>query len=172
MSASHHLELIDDILRREGGFVDHPEDRGGPTKYGITQATLADWRGETVSAEDVRDLTEAEAREIYLRLYVRDPRFDRIQHPRLRHLVVDCGVHHGPARAARWLQRAAGVTADGAVGPITLQAVAQASGGELYRQVLARRTRVIGRLITRKPSQAAFAAGWAARTAELIEETP
>ena len=53
-------EIIDDILRREGGYVDHPLDRGGPTNFGITQITL-DALGVPRS---VRDLTIEEARRI------------------------------------------------------------------------------------------------------------
>jgi lysozyme family protein len=53
------------ILRREGGFVNHPADRGGPTHYGITQATLQAWRGRAVSEEDVRALSVEEAKAIY-----------------------------------------------------------------------------------------------------------
>lgn len=165
-------DLIDDILRREGGFVDHPDDRGGATNFGITQDTLAQWRGRPVSVDEVRTLTPDEAAEIYAARYVLTPRFDGIEHDDLAALVVDCGVNHGPARAARWLQSAAGVAVDGMVGPVTLGAVNQQDGVTLYRAVLAERCRFYGRLITRDPSQAVFAAGWANRVAEFIEETP
>jgi|GEM_PF-4548155 len=47
------LTLIDRLIDREGGFVDHPADRGGPTKYGITLRTLSKWRGYPCSREDV-----------------------------------------------------------------------------------------------------------------------
>ena len=50
-------EIVDDVLRREGEFVQHPADAGGPTKFGITQATLADWRHAPVTASDVSALT-------------------------------------------------------------------------------------------------------------------
>tara|TARA_B100000700_G_C15038220_1_gene853878 strand:+ start:2252 stop:2761 length:510 start_codon:yes stop_codon:yes gene_type:complete len=164
--------IIDAIIRREGGYVDHPADRGGPTNHGITQQTLAEWRGHSVSADDVRRLSRDEAREIYAERYFTAPKFDHIEHPPLAALVVDCGVNHGPGRAARWLQHAASVTADGVLGPITLGAVNAADGAALYRRVLAKRARFYGRLITGNPSQGAFAAGWANRLSEFIEEAP
>jgi len=37
--------VIYDLIEREGGFSNHPADKGGPTKYGITQQTLSEWRG-------------------------------------------------------------------------------------------------------------------------------
>ena len=52
-------QMIDDVIRREGGFVDHPHDRGGPTNFGITQATLSRHLGRPASVADVRRLSRA-----------------------------------------------------------------------------------------------------------------
>lgn len=167
------MAIIDEIIRREGrSYTNRPSDRGGPTKFGVTQDTLSDWRGVEVSADDVKHLTESEAREIYATRYISGPHFDRIEDSALRGLVIDCGVNHGQARAAEWLQHAAKVPADGAVGPVTLAAVNGADSGRLYRRVLAQRARFYGRLVTDAPLQAENAAGWCARVAEFIEKTP
>ena len=56
-------------LQFEGGYSDHPADPGGATKYGITQAVLAEWRGRQVSKQEVRDLARSEAEAIYRRNY-------------------------------------------------------------------------------------------------------
>ncbi len=162
--------ILEAVLRREGGFVDHPADRGGPTKYGVTQDTLSAWRGAPATPADVAGISAAEARRIYQKLYIEGPGFDRIVDDRLRMLVVDCAVNHGPARAARWLQEAAGADVDGIFGPLTAGAVNGAETGAVYRRLLAARCRFYGRLIAGDRSQAAFAAGWTARLAEFIEE--
>lgn len=164
-------QILDDILRREGGYVNHPADRGGPTKFGITAQTLGEWRrlGRAASAEEVRALTEEEARAIYRQRYLVEPGFEAITHPALLALLVDSAVHSGPKRAVQWLQTALGVTADGVIGPKTRAALAQADPGALYAKVLGQRLRHLGRLITQDPKQSAFAAGWMNRLAEFVE---
>nr|WP_281720108.1 glycosyl hydrolase 108 family protein [Nitrosomonas nitrosa] len=165
--------IIDDIIRREGGFIKHPNDRGGPTKYGITAKTLGNWRqlGRLATSDEIAALTEAEAREIYRQQYIVEPGFDVITHPALQVLLVDAGVHSGPQKAVKWLQEALGVTADGMIGPKTREAVAKADPEVLYTKVLAARLRHLGRLITNDPKQSVFAAGWMNRMAEFVEGT-
>ena len=164
-------QILDDIIRREGGYVDHPDDRGGCTKYGITRKTLSEWLKREATCEDVERMTEDVARSIYRELYILRPRFDAIRDDRLRALVIDCGVNHGVKRAARWLQEAVGAVPDGIIGPRTLAALnAIADSDAVYRRILARRAKFYGQLITRDPSQAAFAHGWMNRLAEFIEQ--
>ncbi|SFM12730.1 glycoside hydrolase family 108 protein [Nitrosomonas communis] len=165
--------IIDDIIRREGSFINHPADRGGPTKYGITAKTLGGWRrlGRAATSDEVAALTEAEAREIYRQQYIVEPGFDAITHPALQALLVDSGVHSDPKTAVHWLQTAVGVAADRVIGPKTLAAIAAADQNKLYSKVLASRVRHLGRLITNDPKQSVFAAGWMNRMAEFVEGT-
>lgn len=161
--------IIDEILAAEGGYVDDPDDRGGPTHFGITQATLSEWRGEQASRQDVRALTEDEAREIYRHRYLEEPRIDELP-ARLQPLLVDSAVQHGTGLAVRWLQEAAGTTTDGVIGPVTLEAVRDAPVPDLYRQVLAKRIRYYGWIISNDHSQARFALGWMRRVSRFVEE--
>lgn len=165
--------IIAEILRREGGYVNHEADRGGPTRWGITQATLADWRGHAVTIDDVRALTEEEAGRIYRDRYIRKPGLDAIEDDKLRGLAVDCAVHHGPRTAVRMLQRAAGMPIeqqDGILGSDTREAVNKLTAHGLYLRLCAERARKFGRIITDNRSQAAFAAGWMNRLASFIED--
>ena len=166
--------LLDEVLRREGGYVNHPADRGGPTKFGITAATLGEWRrlGRAATAQEVSALTPDEARAIYRQRYVADPGFEGIKHPPLLALLVDAGVHSGPKRAVEWLQTALGVSPMEVLGPRTRTALMSADPVVLYRRVLAARLRFLGRLITQDRRQAAFAAGWMNRLAEWVEGAP
>lgn len=125
--------VLDGIIKAEGGYVNHPNDRGGPTKFGITQATLSQWRGKKASADDVKNLTETEARDIYYAKYVRAPSFDQIfaLDPKVGYELIDAGVLSGPTVPSRWLQRVLNVMnnqgklypdlkVDGAIGQKTI----------------------------------------------------
>lgn len=162
-------EVISDILRREGGFVSHLADRGGPTKFGITASTLYEWRGRLVSQEDVRTLTEAEARDIYLKRYVTDHKLEQIPNEQVRALVVDDGVLSGPRTAIQTLQRVLKVPFDGVLGPQTIAAVAAANPDALIVQLTKARCLRYARLAQRDPSQAVFIAGWIDRAFDFLE---
>ena len=96
-------DMIDDILRREGGYVNHRADRGGPTNYGVTLGTLRRWRGDpTLTAADVKALTREEAREIYRADYFTGPGIDRLPPP-LHPQTFDMAVNTGPAKAVELL---------------------------------------------------------------------
>lgn len=167
-----YQNLITEIIRREGGdkYTNRPNDRGGPTKFGVTLATLSEWRGVKCTAQDVQNLTEREAREIYFHRYISQPKFDKIEHHVIREFVIDIGVNSGTGTAARTLQRAAGVKDDGVLGPITLSAVNKFDPKELLLRLVAERIVFLGRLITRAPNQAENAHGWMNRVAEFCRK--
>lgn len=161
--------MLDDIIRREGGYTDNPNDRGKATNFGITMATLAAWRGAPVTEVDVSLLTESEARSIYIKRYFQDPGFDKVLGEDLQAILLDSAVNHGPKQAVKLLQRALGVNDDGKLGPVSLAAVPHIDQRRMVLKVLAQRVRLYGSIITHDPSQAVFAKGWSSRVAELIE---
>lgn len=163
--------IIDGILRREGGYVDHPADKGRATNFGITLATLAEWRGRPIVAEDVKRLTETEAREIYRERYIIEPRLHKIIDQKACALAVDCAVNHGPRTAVKLLQLAARIFPDGILGPKTEEAVNRMDADVLYRRLCAARVRLYGQIIRKDFTQHVFAEGWANRVAEFIEES-
>ncbi len=171
-------QVLAAVMAREGGYVNNPADRGGPTKYGVTQAALAHWRGRPVTAAQVRALTRKEARAIYLRKYLIEPGYRQIGNPTLQALVLDCAVHHGPRQATRLLQRALRVRDDGIIGPVTLAALARLDSRRVGIRLLCERVRLFGRIITHDlsdadrdgiPDHTEFAAGWLDRVADLLE---
>lgn len=153
-------QAFDVLLKHEGGFVDHKDDPGGATRYGITEAVAREvgYRG------DMRDLPIALAARIYRERY-----WDAVKAEQLpaavRYVVFDAAVNSGVGQAARWLQRAVGVRDDGVIGPQTLAAVAQHNPEALVRRFLSQRLRFMSGLA----NWPAFGRGWARRIADLME---
>lgn len=129
------------VLGFEGGFSDHPQDPGGATNLGITQATLDGFRRDHPEwglPADVRGLKRAHAARIYRTGYWNPVHGDELP-PGIALLAFDCAVNQGPGRAVRLLQEAVGVTADGKIGPKTLAAISEASPSTLIREYAMRR---------------------------------
>lgn len=164
-------KYIADIIKREGGFVNHQNDSGGATNYGITQATLMEWRGREVTIDEIKNLSVNEAYKIYKEKYYTKLNISNFTDIKLQGIILDTAVNSGKLRAIMILQRILGVEADGIVGAITTQMTNTfPDRGLLRRRYLAERYRFLGNLITSKPSQAVFAAGWMNRVSDLLEE--
>ena len=161
--------MLEAVIRREGGYVDHPNDRGGPTNFGVTLNALTTWRQRPTTADDVRNLTENEARAIYQARYLTEPRIDRIVDPYVLSLAFDCSINHGPHRVIRWLQKICGVIDDGNFGPVTEIAINSYEPIRLYHKLLARRIVFYGEIVNNDRSQSAFILGWLRRAAEFVE---
>lgn len=169
-------DLITDILKREGGFVNDPRDRGGPTKYGITKNTLAAWLGRPVTVDEVRTLDEDTAREIYERNYYIAPRIDTLPDD-VQPVVFDCAVNHGARRAVGFVQKVineAGfgpVDVDGIIGPGTRAAAAKAAemGPFFCNAIVEERLAFYESLVDSDPSQIRFLNGWRARAESFRE---
>jgi len=172
-------ELIDELIEREGGYVCHSADRGGPTRFGITEAVARAHGYAGAMAELPRD----EAAAIYRRLYWLRPRFDQVadRAPRVAEELFDTGANMGPAVAATFLQRALtalnrtgkdypDLVPDGRVGPVTLAALdafLEARGKLGSETVLLRALEALQgerylRLAEKRPANEAFLYGWLA----------
>lgn len=157
--------LIAEVIKREGGFVNNAADYGGATKYGITKATLEEYRGYPVSVLDVANLTVAEASAIYKRNYFTRPGLDRVTDGPICELMFDFCVHAGVGGAVMCLQRILGCTPDGAIGPISgaaLKREIERNAEALYYRIKSERLEALLRQEA-NPSQAIFADGWANR---------
>lgn len=163
-------DVIEAIIEREGGFVDSPLDRGGPTKFGVTMATLSHWTGGIVTPSDIKALTPEVAAQIYLRLYVQKPGFELINDDRLRGLVVDSAVHHGQATVIKWLQAIVEVEVDGVLGSTTTAAINSENAHSIYLLLIAKRIRYMGNIVHQDPSQVVFINGWLSRATKFVEE--
>lgn len=145
------------VLDKEGGptITDDPRDPGGLTRWGISKRAYPDL--------DIRNLTREQAAGIYLRDY-----WDRAGCGNLPAAVAffhfDTAVNQGPGAAAKFLQLAAGVEADGKIGPKTLAAVQRARPADLLVEYAARRADHYGRL----PHFPTYGLGWSRRLAACL----
>ena len=164
-------EVIASIVHREGGWSDHPDDRGGPTKYGITVATLGRWRkyGRNATRSELRTLTSQEAGEIYHAEYITRPGFAQIAFEPLRVQCVDFGVNSGPPRAIRWLQRVCSCTpVDGVLGAVTARHVNALPGRLVNDALVAARLRLLEDFMASDPRQETFRRGWTTRALSFV----
>jgi len=171
-------QLVDALIDREGGYVANPADRGGATRYGITEA-VARAHGY---AGPMPDLPRDEAAAIYRRIYWLRPGFDAIaaRAPRVAAELFDTGANMGPAVAATFLQRTLtalnrngrdypDLVLDGRCGAQTLAALDAflALRGAMGETVLLRAVDALQgerylRLAGLRPANEAFLYGWLA----------
>jgi lysozyme family protein len=171
--------LIDGLIEREGRYVNHPADKGGPTCFGITEAVA---RAHGYGGA-MKQLPRSEAAAIYQRLYWLRPRLDEVakRTARIAAELFDTGANMGPAVAITFLQRALtalnrnakdypDLVPDGRIGPRTLAAldtfleVRGITSGEtvLLRALEALQGERYLRLAERRPANEAFLYGWLA----------
>lgn len=169
-------DYIADLIKREGGYTNHPTDRGGPTCWGITEqvARAYGYIGE------IEAMPQSVARTIYIDQYWTAPRFDQVATicPAVAEELLDTGVNMGTGAAAGFLQRALNVLnregklypdikVDGGIGKMTLAALAaylkaRGKDGEtvLLRALNAQQGARYIELAEHRPSQEAFVHGW------------
>lgn len=180
-------QIANEIVTREGGFVDDPDDPGGATNYGVTIHTMRRLgldltHDGQVDASDVRVLTRAHAVSIFVEHYFCAPRIDRLPvelHPTVFDMYVNAG-----AQAVKILQRLLGdmritVAVDGVIGPRTIAAAKQGIAAAPRHLVdaygIARRNYYYD-LAERRPPSRKFArrrdggkGGWITRAEEFID---
>ncbi|MGQ1157776.1 glycoside hydrolase family 108 protein [Acinetobacter baumannii] len=170
---------IDDLIKREGGYVNNPNDRGGATNYGITEAVarVNGWKGP------MRDLPLDLAKQIYKQQYWINPRFDQVNtlSSLIAEELLDTGVNCGTGFAKPLLQRALNLlnnqgkggwpdlTVDGIYGPATINALKTylAKRGKEGEKVLLRVLNIMQgqryiEICERNPTQEQFFYGWIA----------
>lgn len=168
-------DIVIDVLEREGGFVDHPSDRGGATKFGVTIGTLrrhgidVDGDGD-VDADDVKSLPLESAKRLYKKEYW-NPSQAELLPPQLRDLYFDMCINHGLRNAARMLQKAAVASGrvikiDGVIGEQTLRASELVPLVTLVRE----RARFYCRIVKKDHSQLDFLEGWINRCFEFLTD--
>jgi lysozyme family protein len=150
------------VLKSEGGFVNNPKDPGGMTNLGVTIKTWESFVGRNVTEKEMRNLTPEMVGKMYQQKYWNAVKADDLPEG-VDYLAFDFAVNAGPGRAAKLLQQAVGVTADGAIGPATLKAVAAMQPADLIEKYSAAKESFYRSL----PTFETFGKGWLRRIAEV-----
>lgn len=155
------MDIIDEVIEREGPPTDDPDDPGGRTKFGISEHSHPDaWADGDVSS--------AEAHAIYRLEYIEKPRFDRVEPIALREQLIDFGVTSGPRRPILFLQHILGVDRDGVIGPGTLAALAARDPREVNNLLVGLREQFYRDVVRARPSSQKFLKGWIRRARKFL----
>lgn len=122
MTYSNFDKSLAEVLKHEGGYVNHPDDPGGMTNLGVTKDAYEEWVGYKVDERIMRSLTVNHVRALYRANYWKVVKGDELP-AGLDLCVFDFAVNAGPARAARMLQLMVGANPDGRIGPVTIATV-------------------------------------------------
>lgn len=173
-------KCITKTLRYEGvsssseGYVDHPNDKGGATKFGISYSFVKDtgnidffdMNGDMVlDKRDIQQLTFEKAVEAYKKYFWDVFELDDIVDNKKAFLVFDAAVNHGIKGATKLLQRALNVCGfelkvDGIYGAKTKRALQECDAEEFVVSFQQKRTSLYQAIVNNNPSQNVFLRGW------------
>ena len=155
-------QCLDFVLHHEGGFVSHHRDPGGATNLGCTKATWEKWIGHPCSVDDIKALTPADVMPLYRQKYWDAVKGDDLP-TGIDYCVFDTAINSGPGRAAKFLQQAIGVKADGAIGPVTMAAIKAADARQVIDAYSSARLEFLKEL----PTWDTFGRGWERRVTDV-----
>jgi lysozyme family protein len=158
------------ILVFEGEkFTDHPADKGGPTRYGVTQKNYDLYRkSRKWAVQSVKDIGLNEVREIYFNNYWAPAKCSDLTN-NLGICVFDTAVNSGCGRSTKLLQQIIGAKVDGVIGQETIKKLKEFNQETLVSRFLDSRVSFYNSLVGRDASQKVFLAGWLRRVRFLRE---
>ena len=153
------------VLKHEGGYVNDPRDPGGRTNLGVTQRAWEAYWNRSSSEEEMRKLTPNIVKPFYKAMYWDKIRGDDLP-AGVDYAAYDLAVNSGTGRASKYLQQIAGVTADGVIGPKSLEAIKSCDPEQTVQALCDMRLDFLKRL----PTFETFGKGWSRRVAEVKDK--
>lgn len=155
------------ILSWEGGFSNHPNDKGGPTNKGVTWSVWKDYakkKGFTPTIENLKAITEEQWDEIFRKSYWDPWKASQIIDQPTATMLVDWGYNSGVKTVIKNLQRYLGVVPDGVVGPKTLGALNDVPNvRRAFEDIKSNRKIFLDNIVKRNKAQKVFYSGWMRR---------
>jgi lysozyme family protein len=153
-------KLIPFILKWEGGFANHPNDKGGATNKGITIATFRHFFGSGATVEQLKAMTDEQWETVFRKGFWNPFKGNEIKNQSIANICVDWAWGSGATTAIKQVQRLLGVAADGVVGNITLGAINNAEPEKLFEKIKSARLAFVEAIVKRDASQQVFLKGW------------
>ena len=167
-------QILEDVLEKEGwpAYTEHPNDRGGPTKGGITLRSLESFRGRRCTRRQLQALKQEEAVALLERRYVNQNGIYLLVATPVGPQLVDNAVLSGPVLSVKDFQRAlkARLAIDGIIGKRTVAAYEKEDPRRIGHRVAVRRALRLCRHVQKNPDQVVFLSGWIKRCLSFIEE--
>lgn len=173
------------IYDKEGGYVNHPDDKGGETIFGISRKYHPSWGGwqmvdqakwfctekEGSKAWDIELTNHCKANEGIVRLkldffktlFWNPLQLDLVTSQKIANALFDASVNHDPKDAARMAQKALKIKEDGIVGNQTISALNSVSEWSFLNAFCSARKEYYYNLVKKNPSQQVFLNGWISR---------
>jgi len=173
-------KALQELFEIEGGWSDDPDDPGGKTKYGITEAVWKEFHNGN-PPYDISRITRTDAELVYYHLYWRPMHLEELSetlHQPLVSEMFESAVNHGVGRATIFIQASfnlikpdnkAPLKEDGVMGPLTISSILLMTNH--YEDVLlvayhGERYNFYKSIVEKKPSQLKFIKGWLRRLAK------
>lgn len=148
------------VINVEGGYVNDPDDAGGPTKYGVTIKTLSEYLGRPAKIEEVKTLSLDRAKAIFKSRYWDTCKLDAIKSQVVAHFIFDQSINSGQGTAIIKAQEVVGAKIDGLMGPTTIAMINAFPEKEFIKRFFkAIQLRYI-EICVSKPSQLKYIEGW------------
>lgn len=158
-----YRNIIPFIKRWEGGYVNHPNDKGGCTNMGVTISTFRQYYGRNKTCEDLRKLTEEQWQYIFKKGFWDRIQGDKIECQSVANMIADY-VWASGVYGIKYVQKLLGVSPDGVIGAKTLLAInSYPSSKELFERIRQRRLDHFDAIVKNNPSQKVFLKGWKRR---------
>ena len=170
MATKGFLDAVEVVLKNEGGYVNHPADRGGPTNWGITQRVYEAYKGRPVTIEEMKRMPRTEAIAIYKKNYWDKVGGDSIKYYATAFILFDQAVNRGVGAVIKQAQSILGVTVDGGVGPKTLAALNAVPDTVFIPRFLQAAEQSYRNIVANNSSQSVFLNGWLKRIDHIRSE--
>lgn len=159
-------ESFSHLIKSEGGYTNIDKDNGGETNLGVTKAAWAAYLGRAVQAGEMKALTVEMVKPFYKSQY-----WDKVKGDSLPsgvdYMAFDFAVNAGVGQSSKFVQRAVGAVADGAIGPATLALVNKASPRAVILGITNQKEAFYRGIVERNASQSMFLKGWLNRCKDV-----